>query len=458
MRKGQRVDVRQVHPVAGAALLATSGGGGMAVNRPHQYRPRDWAVKLLQLAAQVEHSLMVQYLFAAYSLVPGKPVPAGTAGASTDDWTEWIVQIAREEMGHLLTVQNLLRLTGGPPCWEREDFPVASDFYPFPFALERLSKDTLAKYLYTEMTPDDLPAGVITPAEKADITTRAERAAGVPLGGFLNHVGTLYNTLVELFGQQLADADLFPVRADYQSADFGPLTNSDTITLMGSIKVFEAVTTVNTLTALQVVARQGEGADPQSSQQSHFERFLQLYRQCPDDTAALSYPVLTNPGTAVGTPPASAINDDKAKAAGVLFNLRYRVLLTFLAHFTALPDVAAAQPVRLLLRKWALQEMHGLRALAQALAALPSGTGASNTGAPFEMPYTLALSEFGPERWRLHLDLLLESQAVVAVLAPKLGPGDAALSAALQGVTARDGATPALGRWKDIATHQNDPQ
>ena len=41
-------------------------------------------------------------------------------------------------MGHLLTVQNLLSLLGGPPTFEREDYPWSSPYYPFPFCLEKL--------------------------------------------------------------------------------------------------------------------------------------------------------------------------------------------------------------------------------------------------------------------------------------------------------------------------------
>ena len=62
--------------------------------------PRDEAVFLLTAAAEVEHALMVQYLFAAYSIrtdsLPG-----------TAEIQEQLIQIAREEMGHLATVQNL---------------------------------------------------------------------------------------------------------------------------------------------------------------------------------------------------------------------------------------------------------------------------------------------------------------------------------------------------------------
>jgi len=55
-------------------------------------------------------------------------------------WQHAILDIAREEMGHLITVQNLLRVIGGPLTFEREDYPFRSELYPYPFQLEPLSR------------------------------------------------------------------------------------------------------------------------------------------------------------------------------------------------------------------------------------------------------------------------------------------------------------------------------
>jgi hypothetical protein len=62
--------------------------------------PKQDVIGLLQLAAEVEHALMVQYLYAAAS-VHGQ-TPEGV-DASRD-----IAVVAIQEMGHLVTVQNLL--------------------------------------------------------------------------------------------------------------------------------------------------------------------------------------------------------------------------------------------------------------------------------------------------------------------------------------------------------------
>ena len=102
--------------------------------------PVEEARFLLQAAAEVEHALLVQYLYGAYSL----HVPAG---AGVRDWRNWIVQIAREEMGHLLTVQNLLLAIGGSLHLDREDptpDPDQAQAYPFPLRLQPLTLSSLA--------------------------------------------------------------------------------------------------------------------------------------------------------------------------------------------------------------------------------------------------------------------------------------------------------------------------
>src|SRR5690349_9557012 len=66
--------------------------------RPADLTKRDWAVFLLHTAAEVEHALLVQYLFSAYSIRPDQTV---SEGVNTTTWQTAIIKIARQEMGHL---------------------------------------------------------------------------------------------------------------------------------------------------------------------------------------------------------------------------------------------------------------------------------------------------------------------------------------------------------------------
>src|SRR5438105_3657530 len=119
-----------------------------ALPLPPEQSWHDYAVFLLHVAAEIEHALMVQYLYAAYSL--GGAAVSGPKHEEARHWREVILGIAKEEMGHLITVQNILRLIGGPLHLEREDYPFRSDFYPFHFTLEPATKSSLAKYVVAE--------------------------------------------------------------------------------------------------------------------------------------------------------------------------------------------------------------------------------------------------------------------------------------------------------------------
>ena len=101
--------------------------------KPPELSWRDYLIMLLHIGAEIEHGLMVEYLYAAYSL-GGDQVPARQR-ARVQGWRDTILTVAVEEMGHLLCVQNLLCLLGGPLNFEREDYPWDTPYYPFPFRL-----------------------------------------------------------------------------------------------------------------------------------------------------------------------------------------------------------------------------------------------------------------------------------------------------------------------------------
>jgi hypothetical protein len=111
---------------------------------------RDHLVMLLTFGATAEHCLMVQYLYAAYSLKVESSDPPERRQL-IENWRHNILAVAREEMGHLLTVQNLLLLLGAPAALGRDSSVWAQNYYPYPFSLEPLTLDTLACFVYAEM-------------------------------------------------------------------------------------------------------------------------------------------------------------------------------------------------------------------------------------------------------------------------------------------------------------------
>jgi photosystem II stability/assembly factor-like uncharacterized protein len=149
--------------------------------------PIEKARFLLDTAAEIEHALLVQYLYAAYSLKKPTDVTDAQQKTALREWKSRLTGIAKEEMGHLMSVQNLLRLLGQPLNFEREDMPAPPGLYPFQMQLEPLTQASLAKYVVAE-SPVDV-SGI------DDIVQQATQSAGMTP----NHVGALYAMLGVVF-------------------------------------------------------------------------------------------------------------------------------------------------------------------------------------------------------------------------------------------------------------------
>jgi hypothetical protein len=402
------------------------------MDKPAELTWWDWTAFLLHTAAEIEHALLVQYLYAAYSLAddgfagPGVPPDPGTL---TRKWQQTITGIAKEEMAHLLTVENLLRFIGGPLNFEREDFPFLAFLYPFPFTLEPLTKTSLAKYLAAEMPAE--PAQ--PPALIHEIIERATCADG---GMPVNRVGMLYETLTDIFGDntKLADSDLRTDTAAQQA------TPDDWRASGASPLIVRAVgSRQDAVKALQDIGAQGEGwTNPPADAPmplSHFDRFLEIYTAFPEPRApdgsvtwVPTLPVPTSPNTLPyqnedATVERGRITHPTTLLWAHLFNVRYRMLLTDLAHVLHLSG-APGQPVsrtdRGHLQGWAFTEMQlGVRGIAKTLTTLPlkqtpDPADSANAGPPFELPYTLALPDDERDRWHLHLALLETSRELIS--------------------------------------------
>jgi len=184
--------------------------------KPEDMGWRDYLIKLLHIGAEIEHSLMVQYLYAAYSLNE----QAGTASQrkKVAEWRNLILTVAKEEMGHLLTVQNLLCLLGGPVCFNRSNFPTDSRYLPFPFRLEPISAKSLAWYVYAE-APTEWQTLLRTHSRnrRKRIEASARKIAQIVgpevAAGHTHTVGQLYDRILEIISdpKRIKDSDL---RAD----------------------------------------------------------------------------------------------------------------------------------------------------------------------------------------------------------------------------------------------------
>ena len=86
---------------------------------------------LLSQAAELEHSLMAQYLFAAFSLrSEAGPGLSDEQLEAAERWRSVILAISAEEMLHWALVQNLLTAVGSAPYVSRPHMPHQAKGYP----------------------------------------------------------------------------------------------------------------------------------------------------------------------------------------------------------------------------------------------------------------------------------------------------------------------------------------
>ena len=447
--------------------------------KPEEMTWRDYLIMLLHIGSELEHGLMVQYLYAAYSL-GGDDLPAEEQ-ARIRRWQDLILTVAREEMGHLLTVQNLLCLVGGPVSFNREEFPWDTPFYPFPFKFEPLSKKSLAAYIFAEM-PNNF-AYIESHFTESKFADRARHFVehDIPFikdtvkewvkRGNAHPVGEVYHLILDIFSRPelIPDSELrpetYPLQASWDdwgrgyrpkpappSGDAPPVDNAK-----ANIIIERAATRTEALYALREIMDQGEASQLKQKDQpgdgtsspdqelSHFERFVEMFQDFEKKEGSPGWnhvrPVPVNPTTTLVTgapdPRRAAFNRTPitAKASlkfANLFNVRYRMLLTYLTHTFRLARVVSPDEpnTRGAVMHRIFGEMYNLKAIAGILVRMPltdERNDVRRAGPPFQMPYTIELPLDEIDCWRLHRDIVLSSVKICRAL---LDPADDHLTAA----------------------------
>jgi len=441
MRSRQARHLRSVlEPSLRTTFMAEAIAGAAEPPISPELTGTQYMTLLLHVAAEIEHALMVEYLFAAYTIGGTRVHPRHHE--TIERWQETILGIAKEEMGHLITVQNVLRCISGPISFERQDLPFNAEFYPFFFALERLTLGSLAKYVYAEE-----PAEWTGPeAEEVEI-----RATVANAGHPLNRVGVLYQLMIDTIGDPsiVPDAAFRADSVEYQASwnewgrgySHGARGRVHGNDVPGTPDVIVQVVSdrASAVHALTDIARQGEATF--EGEASHFARFLQIYREWKailkdDKKFDPARPVITNPivenslpttegvvKTTWKTDETNEITDPLTFSWAHLFNVRYRLLLTGLTHSFSLRGSLASTTVpsaRGDILTLIFSEMYKIRALSSLLVAMPLREGVPATkiaaGPPFQMPFTLSLPDREDERWRWYRGMLEASRNLLGTL------------------------------------------
>jgi CDGSH-type Zn-finger protein/truncated hemoglobin YjbI len=135
-----------------AQVIATRGGKADP-EEPLVIEHREALIYMLCEAAELEHGIMCQYLFAAFSLKQ-----RADEGLSEDElasvtrWRKTILHIATQEMLHLALVHNLLSAIGAAPHLARPNLPHSADHYPpgVQLALLPFGDEALRHFMFLE--------------------------------------------------------------------------------------------------------------------------------------------------------------------------------------------------------------------------------------------------------------------------------------------------------------------
>jgi len=180
-----------------SATIATRGGLA-APEAPFVIEHREALIYMLCEAAELEHGIMCQYLFAAFSLK--QTTGEGLTDAELEAvhrWRQQVSHVATQEMLHLALVHNLLSAIGAAPHMARPNFPAPASHYPAGVQLTLIpfGEQALRHFMFLErpegMALDDAD-GLAAVAMAAPMMNKRDI---VPRGQDFATVGHLYRSI-----------------------------------------------------------------------------------------------------------------------------------------------------------------------------------------------------------------------------------------------------------------------
>jgi CDGSH-type Zn-finger protein/truncated hemoglobin YjbI len=326
-----------------AQVIATRGGLAPP-EAPLVIEHREALYYMLCQAAELEHGIMCQYLYAAFSLKQSEAEGLSSAEAeAVQRWRKRISHVATQEMLHLALVQNLLSAIGGAPHLSRPNFPHPATQYPagVHLALLPFGEPALQHFMFLErpegMDLDDAEGmaafGRATPAmQPGEIVPRSQD---------FKTVGHLYRS-IEAGIAHLADK--FGERRLF----VGPPRAQATQQYFSWPELIVVTDTASAQRAIDEILEQGEG-NRGPWKDSHFGQFVEIldeYLQLREANPAFqpARPVVTvnvRPSERdTGVPLAT---DPLTRQVMDLFNVSYEVLLLMLQRFFAHTEETDAQ-------------------------------------------------------------------------------------------------------------------
>jgi CDGSH-type Zn-finger protein/truncated hemoglobin YjbI len=371
-----------------AQVIATRGGLAPP-EAPLVIEHREALYYMLCEAAELEHGIMCQYLYAAFSLKQSEDEGLSPQEAqAVQGWRKRVSHVATQEMLHLALVQNLLAAIGGAPHLSRPNFPHPASHYPagVHLALLPFGEPALQHFMFLER-----PEGMdLNDAEGMAAFGRSAPAMQqgeiVPRSQDFKTVGHLYRSieagiahLAGKFGERRLFVGPPRAQATQQYFDWPELV---------------AVTDVaSAQQAIDEILEQGEG-NRGPWRASHFGQFVDIldeYTQLREANPAFD-PV--RPVVTVNVRPSERdtgvplVTDPLTRQVMDLFNVSYEALLLMLQRFFAHTEETDAQ-LKALADATVNVMFQAIKPLGDLVTTLPAGPEypARTAGPSFELFY-----------------------------------------------------------------------
>ena len=319
------------------AQMLASRGGQADPEAPFVIEHREALIYMLCEAAELEHGIMCQYLFAAFSLKQEED--EGLTAEELETVTRWrrvISHVAAEEMLHLALVHNLLSAIGAAPHFGRPNLPAPANHYPAAvnLALVPFGEPALQHFMFLER-PEGMALegaeGIDAPVH--DALPLIDEGDIVPQLQDFATVGHLYRSIehgLAHLAEKFGEPHLFvgPPRAQATSDDFGwpeliPVTDL-----------------ASAQRAVDTIVEQGEGASGHW-EQAHFGQFVRIldeYRQMKEakpDFDPVRPVIFATVRRCTHDDSVAQIADGVTARCTDLFNVGYEILLQTLERYFA---------------------------------------------------------------------------------------------------------------------------
>jgi nitrite reductase/ring-hydroxylating ferredoxin subunit len=373
---------------------------------------REELIFLLSEASEIEHMLMLEYLFAAFSLkTDASEELTEEQLEAVKRWERVISEVATQEMLHLASVSNLLTAIGGAPHFSRPNFPQPTKYYPPGFELDLIpfSEQALGHFVFYER-PEGMEHDASELKLASEVIPSLAPDAVVPQEQEFATVSHLYRgieqgfeRLVEKYGERrvfVGPPDAQATQRYFRWPELVPVTDLASATA-----------------AIETIVEQGEGARGPRDDSSHFGKFLRVLEEYlefkrRDPNFEPAKPVVA----AWVRPPHDAnlsnptfITDPITAGVADLFNAAYEVMLQMLVRFFAHTE-ETEEELRTLSRTAVGAMFLLIKPLGQLLTTLPVGEEfpGKTAGPSFEFYRTGYLLPHRRAAWVLMHERLLE--------------------------------------------------